>query len=45
MFSPETYIQIYANMYFNESMNLKESKEGYIGCFRERKENRNAVNI
>lgn len=42
MFSPETYIQIFANMYFNESMYLKE---GYIGGFRERKENRNAVNI
>lgn len=45
MFCPDTYIQIYANMYFNEFMNLKESKEVYIGGFRERKENRNAVNI
>lgn len=45
MFCPDTYIQIYANVYFNEFMNLKESKEVYIGGFRERKENRNAVNI
>lgn len=36
------YMQTCNKAYFNESMNLKENKEG---GFRERKENKNVVNI